>query len=157
MMLQNEMCQYVNSIGKWNKFFGILAYIGAAMMLLGFLFFFLIGVLTLLSSEFADAFAQGFAEGYGEGPAEMGFVFLVMYMIYFLIFGILYIPVGRYLMSASRNAMQAVEMHDNEAAMNFMLNSKKFWKYYGILTLVMIGFAIVIMFLAFILAFVAAL
>lgn len=157
LMLQKEMCQYVKSIGKWNKFFGILAYLGAATLLLCFLFFLLICFLSLLSSNFADAFVEGFSESYGAVSSGMAFGILVLYMIYFLVFGILYIPVGRYLMGAGREATQAVTMHDNEAAVRFMHKSKKFWKYYGIMTITMVGFAIVMMFIAFIIGIVSAL
>ena len=36
-------------------------------------------------------------------------------------------------------------LNSNEAAVSFLANSKSYWKYYGILTIVMLAFCIVVL------------
>jgi hypothetical protein len=65
-------------------------------------------------------------------------------VLYLVIAG-LQVPVIIYLMRSAKAAETAVALNSNEAAVSFLANSKSYWKYYGILTIVMLAFCIVVL------------
>ena len=125
LKLQEEMCRYVESTGKWYKFFGIVMIVACASLALLSLIFIIFGA-ALSGTQF-------------EQELDMeGMPFWLLGVIYLLCCG-LYIPMIIYLMRASKEASTAVALHSNEAAVRFMQNTKSLWKFYGILCIVIYG------------------
>jgi uncharacterized membrane protein YfcA len=80
------------------------------------------------------------------------------------LFGILYlacaglmVPVIVYLLRGAKAAETAVALNSNEAAVSFLSNSKSYWKFYGILTIVMLALCIIAIPISIITAVAAAL
>ena len=117
LQLLEESKLYVSSMGKWMKFMAILGCIGIAFIVL-------IAFAVLFSGTLlADAFG-------GLGMRWLGLVYLV--------FVALYIPPVIYLFRASSAAQLAVEANNNEQVVEFLKNNKSFWKFCGILTIVVL-------------------
>lgn len=124
--LQREMEQYVHSTGRWYKFFAIVGIVGAAFMLMA-------GVMMILAgSLFTDALSEA---GYPFPAWILGIVYLACTAIE--VFVIIF------LFRAARAAREATGFNNNEAAVRFMRYTKKFWKFYGIVTIVMLALCIV--------------
>ena len=124
--LQREVEQYVHSTGRWYKFFAIVGIVGAAFMLLG-------GVMMILLGSFMN-----------ESLAELNYPFPLWTL------GLLYLACAAievfiiiYLFRAAQAAREATGLNSNEAATRFMRYTKKFWKFYGIFTIVMLALCIV--------------
>lgn len=131
LKLQEEAKRYVYSIGRWYKFFGILSIIGAVMMVLGALMFIVIGS--------AGPMAEAMAES-GMPPLPMW----LLGVLYLVMAGLM-VPVIIYLLRAASDAESATALNCNEAAVRFLRNTKRFWKFYGILTIVVLALCIVVM------------
>lgn len=118
--LQQEAKQCVHSIGRWYKFFAIVGIVMASLCVLAGAF------MIVASAVFTEALAEC------PFPAwMMGAVYLVS--------AVLELPVIIYLMRAAKAATKAVGFNNNELAAAFIRLSKSYWKYYGILTIVMLG------------------
>lgn len=126
IQLQEEVKQYVRSTGRWYNFFAILSIVGIAFMVPTALLFFVAG--GFMSEAMAEA-GQPF-------PAwVLGVIYLAS--------AALMVPIVIYLMRASKDAKSAVELNSSEAAVRFLRNTKSFWKFYGILTIVVIALCII--------------
>lgn len=125
LLLQEEMSKYVESTGKWYKFFGIIMIIACVSMAVMSLIFIIFGTSISGTQLEKDLDTEG--------------VPLWLIGIIYLILVGLYIPVIIYLMRAAKEASTAVALHSNEAAVRFMKNTKSIWKYYGILCIVLYG------------------
>lgn len=75
------------------------------------------------------------------------------------IVGAIYMAVGAlnlvpaiYMNRISKAAERTVESNDNSAMLDFLKNNKSLWKFLGILTIVMIGFSILILPIIFLFA-----
>lgn len=131
LRLQEEAKRYVQSMGRWYKFFGILSIVGCAFMVIAAIVIGITG--TALNSLMQTAEMEGVTM-----PAiPMGW----MAVIYLISAGLM-VPIIVYLLRGAKAAEEAVVSDDNEAAVRFLANSKSYWKYYGILTIVMIAFCI---------------
>jgi len=122
--LQQEVKQYVHSMGCWYKFFAIVGIVGASFMLL-------CGIGLLLGGSMLE-----------EAMDYYPFPVWVLGVFYIAMAGV-EVPMIVYLMRAARAATRACGLHNNERAAEFMRFSKKFWKYYGILSIVLLGFCLV--------------
>ena len=140
IQLQEEVKQYVASTGRWYKFFGILGIIGIVLMVMGAIIVFVAG--NALSS--ADVMEMaGMPEGMAQmGGASMGIVYLIC--------SLLYVPMVVYMLRGAQAAESAVALNSNEAAARFLLNTKSYWKFYGILSIVMICLMIMLFIVAII-------
>ena len=118
--LQQEAKQCVHSIGRWYKFFAVVGIVGASLMLLA-------GVLMIVASTV-----------FSKALAVYPFPAWVLGAIYLICAG-LELPIIIFLMRAAKAATKAVGFNNNEAAVCFMRYTKRYWKYYGILTIVMLG------------------
>jgi hypothetical protein len=119
----------------WVMFLGILCFIGAALMLVGGLLY--VGMGAVAGSSMAGSKSSSSAM-LGALPAVMGLVYLVMAGVY--VYPGLKLwgygsTIGR--LVASRSAT------DLETA---LLHQKSFWKYSGIMTIVLIAFYVVLFF-----------
>ena len=124
--LQQDVKQYVYTIGRWCKFFEVLGIVSVVLCVLAALMMFLAG--GMMTKALAS-----------EG---MNFPAWVMGLLYLIAAG-LEVPAIVYLMRAANAADLANRRNNNEAAAQFLRQTKKFWKYYGILTIVMLGICIV--------------
>jgi hypothetical protein len=67
------------------------------------------------------------------------------------------VPVIVYMLRGAKAAETAVALNSNEAALGFLSHSKSYWKFYGILTIVMLALCIIAIPIAIIAAFAVAL
>ena len=125
--------QHVISTGKWMKFLAILGCIGAVFMIL-------CGICVMTFSGVMDF---GFYDGIPGGS------YITIFMgIFYLIMAGLYIYPILCLLRASKAAQMAVEMNSNEQMVEFLSNSKSFWKFCGILTIVMLALSVLMIIIA---------
>jgi hypothetical protein len=139
--LMQEVTNYVESTGKWYRFFGVMAVIGAALV-------FLAGVSVLISSSFVD-YAYNDLYSYGSMPANTEFnstVLIITGILYILMSGLM-VPVAVFMFRGANAARDAVNNRDNEKAVLFLKNTKSYWKFYGILTIVVISICLLVFFI----------
>lgn len=124
--------EHVISTSKWMKFLAILGCIGAVFMIL-------CGICVMAFSGVMDF-------GFYDVP---GGSFITIFMgIFYLIMAGLYIYPILCLLRASKAAQMAVEMNSNEQMVEFLSNSKSFWKFCGILTIVMLALSVIALIVA---------
>lgn len=134
LRLQEVAKQYVHTMGRWYKFFGILAIVGCVFMVIGALIMFATG--SVVNSMMEDA------EMYNAGMATPQIPTVLMAVIYLIGVGI-EVPIIIYMLRGAKAAETAVALNSNEAAVEFLSNSKSYWKYYGILTIVVLAICII--------------
>lgn len=137
--LMQEVTNYVESTGKWYRFFGVMAVIGAALMVLA-------GVIVLISSSFVD---YAYMYSYGSMPAntEINSTALIITGILYILMSGLMVPVAVFMFRGANAARDAVNNRDNEKAVLFLKNTKSYWKFYGILTIVVISICLLVFFI----------
>lgn len=151
LRLQEEAKQYVRSMGRWYKFFGILSIVGCAFMVLGAIMMMTVG--NVMSQVNYSAYA-----GYNaDVAASMGSVPMWLIGILYLACAGLMVPMIVYMLRGAKAAETAVALNSNEAAVSFLSNSKSYWKFYGILTIVMLALCIIAIPISIITAVAAAL
>ena len=124
----SKACNYLYSISKWMKFFFVLTIIGIVFM-------FVAGLIFLIASPFFDAMdTTGFSS---IAPRFAGVLYLVV--------AGLYVPMAIYIKRIFTAAETAALSNDNDAMVEYLKNNKSLCKFYGILTIVMIGFCILVM------------
>ncbi|MBR1549279.1 MAG: hypothetical protein IJ634_01420 [Bacteroidales bacterium] len=143
LKLQDEVKQYVHSMGRWYKFFGILAIVGCALMVLGALMMLLTG--GMMGSIMENASASAMYDADIAAAAGMGSMPFWLLGIFYLIGAGTEVPIIIYLLRGAKAAETAVALNSNEAAASFLANSKSYWKYYGILTIVVLAFCIIVL------------
>ena len=141
-ILMQEVTKYVSSIGKWYRFFGIMSIIGAAFM-------FLSGIVMLLSSSAIQYYTHYDNFGmYSYGSETIAsFVSSIMGIVYILGTGLV-IPVAVFLLRGASAASRSIDLQDNEQAVLFLKNTKSYWKFSGILTIVTLSLCILMVFVA---------
>lgn len=127
LKLQTAAKGYVHSTGRWYKFFAVVYIVGMAICTLSGVCLVLLSCLGL-DSSISETLNPG---GYPFASWVLGAVYLVS--------AGLMLPMVIYLMRAAKAARTAVGLNENEAALRFMRYSKSYWKYYGIVTIVMLG------------------
>lgn len=132
LKLQVAAKRYVHSMGRWYKFFAVVSIVGMALMALCG------AMMIVLSAVGADAMMS-------DVMAESGYPFAawVLGVIYLVSAGLM-LPCVIFLMRASKAARTAVALNNNEAAVAFLRHSKSYWKFYGILTIVILGICVLI-------------
>ena len=135
---QLEECKsYVLSTSKWLKFFGIFTIIEIVCLVILSISFMLGGsalVNTLM-------------------PEIKGITAITTGVFYLIFAGIIVFPTI-YIFRAVKAAKTAVESNDNAQMVEFLKNTKSYWKFMGIYTIVMLIFAVIIMLFALIAAIV---
>ena len=116
LQLLEESKLYVSSMGKWMKFFAVLGCIGIAFLVLCTIFMMAVGANI---------------------PLFDGVMSLKWFSLIYIVLAAIYIWPIMYLFRASAAAKQAVEYNDNVQMTEFLKNNKSFWKYCGILTIVL--------------------
>ena len=121
------------------KFFFVLTLIGIVMMFVG-------GIVFLIAGPFFDAMdTTGFSS---MAPRFAGILYLVV--------AALYVPMAIYIKRIFTAAETAALSNDNDAMVEYLKNNKSLCKFYGILTIVMIGFCILVMPIIMVIAALAA-
>lgn len=147
LRLQEEAKQYVRSMGRWYKFFGILSIVGCAFMVLGAIMMLAVGGMM---DEGMKNYEMYNSEGMGSMPTWL------IGILYLVCAGLM-VPVIVYMLRGAKAAETAVALNSNEAALGFLSNSKSYWKFYGIMTIVMLALCIIAIPIATITAVAAAL
>lgn len=147
LRLQEEAKQYVRSMGRWYKFFGILSIVGCVFMVLGAIMMLAVGGMM---DEGMKNYEMYKSEGMGSMPTWL------MGILYLVCAGLM-VPMIVYMLRGAKAAETAVALNSNEAAVSFLSNSKSYWKFYGIMTIVMLALCIIAIPIATITAVAAAL
>jgi membrane protein YqaA with SNARE-associated domain len=147
LRLQEEAKQYVRSMGRWYKFFGILSIVGCVFMVLSAIMMLAVGGMM---DEGMKNYEMYNSEGMGSMPTWL------IGILYLVCAGLM-VPVIVYMLRGAKAAETAVALNSNEAAVSFLSNSKSYWKFYGILTIVMLALCIIAIPIAIIAAFAVAL
>jgi|SRR5690606_8817199 len=125
LVIDREIRLFLMETVKWGKFLAILGFVMAAFIGLigiGFMFF---------GSAITSQLPQEFAFG-----GLLGFMYLL--------FGLLYYFPSKYLYDFSSYTRQALSIHDQESLVYAFSRLKSFYKFWGILTLLMIIVYIVV-------------
>lgn len=138
LRFQEEAKQYVRSMGRWYKFFGILSIVGCVFEVLGAMVMFATGSMM-------EGMMSNMADNEYAAAAGMAALPTALIAVLYLVIAGLQVPVIIYLMRSAKAAETAVALNSNEAAVSFLANSKSYWKYYGILTIVVLAFCIVVL------------
>ena len=127
LQLQEKMRHNVHYIGRWYRFFAVVYIVMASLLVVAGVAMLLLGILApdIMPDE----------------QMGMPFPLWILGAIY-IISGGLALPMIIYLFRAADAARTAVGLNSNEAAVRFMLNTKSYWKYCGILTIVMLGLSV---------------
>jgi hypothetical protein len=127
-----ESLGYLNTTRKWTMFFAILGLIFLGIML----------IVGLLAGSFISAFTSKMSgmEGMNgmEGAKAAGGFASIFIFIFLLIFAVIYFFPLLYLFRFSRHTKNAVANLDANELQLGLKNLKSFWKYLGILTIIML-------------------
>ena len=129
--------RYLNETRKWMKFFGIFMIISIVCLV--------ILAIALMSG------GNPFATAVGGNLLEMKGVTVVTGIFYLIFAGIMVFP-AIYIFRAVKAAQNAIESNDNAQMTEFLKNTKSYWKFTGIYTIVVLAFVVLIMLFAMIAA-----
>lgn len=137
--INQESLGYLDTTRKWTMF----------MAILGFVFLGLMLIMGLLAGSFMSAFSSKMSGMEGmEGARAVGGFASVLVFIILLIFAVIYFFPLLYLFRFSRHTANAVANVDaNEMRLGFK-NLKSYWKYIGILVIVVICLYLLIFIIA---------
>ena len=127
-----EVTQYVASTGKWYRFFGVLSIIGAVLMVLAGLALLIYGIVEGNRPHYSYYGDYSYLEDNANGS------FVVMGITYIRLSGLI-IPVAVFLNRGASAVKRCVETSDNEQAVLFLKNTKSYWKFCGIMTIICIA------------------
>ncbi len=129
----SQACSYLISISKWMKFFFIMAIISVSLIMMA-------GLAIIASASIIS-----------DMPDIPDFPVAIVGAIYMAVGALNLVP-AIYMNRISKAAERTVESDDNNAMLDFLKNNKSLWKFLGILTIVMIGFSILILPIIFLFA-----
>lgn len=123
--------EFLKETAKWTKFLAILGFVGIGLMVLG--------SLVML-------FAPSSLMSNGDFPFG-GKIFM---MLLYLAFAVLYYFPISYLYQFSENTKKAIENNDNNAIRDAFEFLKSHYKFMGILTIILLAFYAIIIFIGLI-------
>ena len=123
--------EFLKETAKWTKFLSILGFVGIGLMVLG--------SLVML-------FAPSSLMSNGDFPFG-GKIFM---MLLYLAFAVLYYFPISYLYQFSENTKKAIENNDNNAIRDAFEFLKSHYKFMGILTIILLSFYAIIIFIGLI-------
>ena len=123
--------EFLKETAKWTKFLAILGFVGIGLMVLG--------SLVML-------FAPSSLMSNGDFPFG-GKIFM---MLLYLAFAVLYYFPISYLYQFSENTKKAIENNDNNAIRDAFEFLKSHYKFMGILTIILLAFYAIILFIGLI-------
>ncbi len=120
VQIDDSSKSYLIEIAKWSKFFGILGYILAALMLL-------VGIFI----AFAGAGLSSAFEGLGVSGSFLG--------IFYIIIALLYFYPSYKMVQFSKHMPAGLYSHQQESVTEAFANLKAVYRYFGIITIVVLG------------------
>ena len=123
--------EFLKETAKWTKFLAILGFVGIGLMVLG---------------SFVMLFAPSSLMSNGDFPFG-GKIFM---MLLYLAFAVLYYFPISYLYQFSENTKKAIENNDNNAIRDAFEFLKSHYKFMGILTIILLSFYAIIIFIGLI-------
>lgn len=130
---QMQCSNYINSTCKWMKFFGIVMIVSIAFMILAGIGYMIGGTLLVSALESVGSHPHMEATIPGVG---------IITGIYYIIFAIISVFPTIYLLKAAKAGKAAVALHDNSKMAEFAKRTKSYWKFCGILTIVILSFVV---------------
>ena len=120
-LLINDISQAnLNSSARWGKFLSIVGFVGSGLMVLGGIYF-----QTIMSSFSAYTYGSQVAKYVG---------------IVYIILGIILFFPCLYLFKFSNKMQEAIRSSNQESLDNAFMNLKSMFKFYGIVTIVILCF-----------------
>jgi hypothetical protein len=140
-----EALGYLDTTRKWTMFFAILGFIGLGLML----------VFSLVAGTFLSAFTSSMSGMSGmdsvegmEGVKAASGIAGIMFFVVMLVFAVIYFFPLLYLLKYSQHSKRAVANCDsNEMTLAFK-NLKSYWKYMGILVIILLSVYLIIFLIA---------
>ena len=123
--------EFLKETAKWTKFLAILGFVGIGLMVLGSLVM-LFAPSSLMSNE------------------DFPFGGKIFMMLLYLAFAVLYYFPISYLYQFSENTKKAIENNDNNAIRDAFEFLKSHYKFMGILTIILLSFYAIIIFIGLI-------
>jgi len=137
--LGQEALSYLDSTRKWTMFFAILGFITMGLLLVGSLAFgSLISGLTSGMSGMSGMEGMEGMEGMDTANAVGSIAGVTMFIVFLIISVIYFFPLF-YLFRYSKYSKKAVAEADPAIMTMALKNMKMFWKYIGILTIILLG------------------
>lgn len=122
LTIDTQSDRSLRETAKWNKFLAILGFI--------------LGGFFILAGVFAAA-GRSFSVG---SEAMLAFGSNIIVLIFLLIFGSLFILPNIFRFRFASQAIQALDANDQVLLTSSLNNLKIFYRFYGILTIIMIAF-----------------
>ena len=132
LTLQMQTAKYISSTRKWMKFFGI-------VMIISIAFMFIVGIAYMIGGSALVSALESTGSNSLMTSAVPG-IGIVM-GIFYIIFAIISVVPTIYLLRAAKAGKAAVALHDNSKMAEFAKNTKSYWKFCGILTIVILSIA----------------
>ncbi|MDI3322240.1 hypothetical protein [Pinibacter soli] len=131
LTIDTQSDRSLRETAKWNKFLAIIGFIFGG-------FFILAGVFAIAGSSFSASTEAIFAFGSGIGA-----------VIVFLVFAVLSILPNIFRYRFASQVIQALDTNDQVTLSSSLNNLKIFYRFYGIIMIVMIAFYALAIFFAF--------
>jgi len=140
-----EALGYLDTTRKWTMFFAILGFIGIGILLIiGIFAGSIIGGLTSgISSGLQGMEGMEGMEGVETARAVGGFAGVMMFIV-MLIFAVIYFFPLLYLLRFSKHSSNAVKNQDSGEMTLALKNLKSYWKYLGILVIIILAVYLVV-------------
>lgn len=119
IIYQDQIRRHTDSIRRWYQFFAIVSIVSASLYLVAAVLLFVFG---------------GTINKFSPQPVP-----IQLYGIVYLLGVAIMVPAIIYLMKAAKAGKMSVALNNPADMVAFMRWSKHFWKYCGILTIVMLG------------------
>ena len=133
LTLQMRSAKYVNSICKWMMFFGIVMIISVAAMLLG-------GIASIVTGTIIGNVDPNLADLVPGVSIMVGIIYIVCAIV--CVFPTIF------LLRAAKAGKAAVALHDNSKMAEFARQTKSYWKFNGIFTIVALALVVLCMLVA---------
>jgi uncharacterized membrane protein YjgN (DUF898 family) len=140
--ISQESLGYLDTTRKWTMFFAIIGFIFLGMML----------IIGILAGSFLSAFTSKMSGMQGmqgmEGAKAAGGIAGVFVFIILLVFAVIYFFPLLYLLRFSRHTKKAVANLDANELQSGLKYLKLFWKYIGILMIVLLAVYLLVLIIA---------
>lgn len=138
----HESLGYLDTTRKWTMFFSILGFVAIGLML----------ILSLVAGSFLGSLTRGMSgmegmEGMETARAVGGFASIMMFVV-ILIFAVIYFFPLLFLFRFSKHAKNAVANCDASELNLALKNLKSYWKYIGILVIIVLAIYIIVFLIA---------
>ena len=127
LLIPNEILPLISETSKWTKFLAILGFIGVAFMV----------ILGIFSGSIMSAIP-------GQEMNQLASSFGFVYALFYLITAVLYVFPSLYLLRFSNNMKTALISKSYTNINDALANLKSFFKFWGILSIILIGFYLVV-------------